>query len=424
MLQNSGGRVALCTRERRAATHFLFLGTMDSDKSLVRSMKRSLKIVGWFLVGLFGLAAFGALLSGRMMGYLGCGLCAAAAMPLLYRWTKRFGTPKNVAGRIIAVLMAIVIIGASTPSKSPTVQATTQPSPAVPQVAQLSSKPVESPRPVPKGWKESPSSSPTPMAEKPWKEYLPQEDQGLRSQLAANAFVEGWLQGQDAWVGYATTEYLLGQGFFVNTVPNHDGQGQEPDITNPRGSCSVLSQTGRIPAVMCGKSATTWQWGIQSDEARRNVMAIMEPEVYEERQSQTPQPDQTEFNAEIFDPPSNCRSDAGKEYSVVTTFPRGVVAVEANSPKTNEGNWYREIHQNCWIHESQLRWLGVAPSPQEDEVYAERPQTVIVQPPAQVVGSTSSSSGRCNSPTDRDIRGNACGGRASSHRSGKRVRRR
>lgn len=207
------------------------------------------------------------------------------------------------------------------------------------------------------------ASPSAPATEKPWKAYLPQEDQGLRSRLVADPFLEGWLRNQDTWVGYATTDYLLGQGFFVNAALNHDGQGQEPNITNPRGSCSTLSQVGQIPAMICGKSAMTWQWGIQAKDAQNKVAALMESEVYEARNpqqtsQQTQQASQqAEFNAEIFEPPTNCRADAGKEFAVVTVFPRGVVLVDADNPKQNEGTWYRETYKNCWVHESQLRWL-------------------------------------------------------------------
>jgi hypothetical protein len=200
----------------------------------------------------------------------------------------------------------------------------------------------------------------------------------------------------------------------VNALLNHDGTGQNPSVPE-RGACSILSQVGRIPAVMCGKASMTWQWGIQSDEARRKIMALVnepEPELRSSEPQQVSEPAQ--FNAEIFDPPTNCRSDAGKEFSVMTVFPGGVVAVDATDFRQNGGNWYREIYRDCWIHESQLRWLDVPPI-SDGQVELNLRQSSIENGYSTGI-TTSNSSSRCNSPEALDRAGKKCGRRATTVR--------
>jgi hypothetical protein len=61
-----------------------------------------------------------------------------------------------------------------------------------------------------------------------------------------------------------------------------------------------------------------------------------------------------EFNAIVFDPPSNCRAMADSASPVVISFKQyGEVAVNARNP---QNGWYFEVLNECWIHESQLKF--------------------------------------------------------------------
>jgi hypothetical protein len=61
-----------------------------------------------------------------------------------------------------------------------------------------------------------------------------------------------------------------------------------------------------------------------------------------------------EFNAIVFDPPSNCRANPGNDGEIVRKFEQyGEVAVNARNP---QNGWYFEVLNTCWIHESQLQF--------------------------------------------------------------------
>ena len=64
------------------------------------------------------------------------------------------------------------------------------------------------------------------------------------------------------------------------------------------------------------------------------------------------------FNAQITDPPSNCRSGPGKDNSVVQELQKGDVLVDQQRSQSDSagGSWYREEYLNCWIHASQLQF--------------------------------------------------------------------
>jgi hypothetical protein len=64
------------------------------------------------------------------------------------------------------------------------------------------------------------------------------------------------------------------------------------------------------------------------------------------------------FNAEIFDSPTNCRSGSGKANSVVKVFSNGPILVDQKNPQadTQGSLWFKELYQNCWVHESQLKF--------------------------------------------------------------------
>jgi hypothetical protein len=64
------------------------------------------------------------------------------------------------------------------------------------------------------------------------------------------------------------------------------------------------------------------------------------------------------FNAEITDPPTNCRSNPGAGNSVQQVLQRGDVLVDVTNPivDTKGNNWYREQYLGCWIHQSQLQF--------------------------------------------------------------------
>jgi hypothetical protein len=64
------------------------------------------------------------------------------------------------------------------------------------------------------------------------------------------------------------------------------------------------------------------------------------------------------FNAEVFDPPSNCRAGANKTSAVKQVLQKGDVLVDRGNPqKDAEGKlWYQEQYLDCWIHQSQIRF--------------------------------------------------------------------
>ena len=64
------------------------------------------------------------------------------------------------------------------------------------------------------------------------------------------------------------------------------------------------------------------------------------------------------FNAEIVDPPTNCRSNPGSGNSVQQVLQRGDILVDRSNPRSGSGGstWYQEKYLGCWIHESQLRF--------------------------------------------------------------------
>jgi hypothetical protein len=280
-----------------------------------------------------------------------------------------------------------------------------------PKVVEAPTSPSVAPSPTP-------SLSAIPVVEKPWRELLPNEDQALRSQLESDEYLAGWFRAQDIWIGYESPEALLEKGFFINAGLNYDGKGKNPPGIEV-GSCSLLRQDGRVPAMICGKSATTWQWGIQTEAARSRVWALFNPPepVRESVVDVADSPANFQW-AKVFDPPSNCRSGAGRDFPVQTTY-TGVsdVQVDVANPQENSGNWYRESRVNCWIHESQIQFEE--PSISKEQVESNFAESNQISTSSSI--SSSSMSGRCDSPNDRDSAGRRCGKRAASgRRSGRR----
>ena len=64
------------------------------------------------------------------------------------------------------------------------------------------------------------------------------------------------------------------------------------------------------------------------------------------------------FNAEIIDPPTNCRSNPGSGNPVQQVLQRGDILVNRSNPRYDTGGstWYQEKYLGCWIHESQIRF--------------------------------------------------------------------
>jgi hypothetical protein len=73
-----------------------------------------------------------------------------------------------------------------------------------------------------------------------------------------------------------------------------------------------------------------------------------------------PAPSVSNFNAEIFDPPSNCRSGPTSSTAVVKSLQRGDVLVDRGNFQLDASgaSWFREINLNCWLHESQIKFKG------------------------------------------------------------------
>ena len=66
----------------------------------------------------------------------------------------------------------------------------------------------------------------------------------------------------------------------------------------------------------------------------------------------------TDFNAEIMDPPSNCRSNPSSNSPIQKVLQLGDILVDrSNVGKDSKGDiWYREQYLGCWIHNSQLQF--------------------------------------------------------------------
>ena len=64
------------------------------------------------------------------------------------------------------------------------------------------------------------------------------------------------------------------------------------------------------------------------------------------------------FNAEIIDPPTNCRANPGSGNSIQKVLQRGDVRVNLVSPRYDDkgGEWYQEQSLGCWIHQSQMKF--------------------------------------------------------------------
>jgi hypothetical protein len=160
----------------------------------MKYIREFFKLWGWvFFIG-FGLMAIVGIFMQPLVA-IGFLIWALIFLPPLHKITAQYGWKLNVWGRLAAFVTAFVLIGATASSKPNTVIANSTPKPS-----QSPTVVVTSP---------SPSAFPSPVAEKPWKTYLPEENKGLREKLETDPFVQGWLQGQDAWIGYATPKYLL-----------------------------------------------------------------------------------------------------------------------------------------------------------------------------------------------------------------------
>jgi hypothetical protein len=99
----------------------------------------------------------------------------------------------------------------------------------------------------------------------------------------------------------------------------------------------------------------------QSNESRaeptESSQASPNPKISQSDGSKA-EPNPSGFNAEIFSPPTNCRSGPGKNNSVIKVFSRGDVLVDQkNSQADAQGStWFKELYANCWVNESQLKF--------------------------------------------------------------------
>jgi Excalibur calcium-binding domain len=131
------------------------------------------------------------------------------------------------------------------------------------------------------------------------------------------------------------------------------------------------------------------------------------------------QPSET-FNAEIFDPPSNCRATPDLNGVVQKVLDKGDVLIDKGSPTANQdGTWYREKYLNCWIHSSQLQHKGepaamlTEPEPSTSEASATEPNSTFIpgtckELKAQGLGPFYKGDPNYTSKRDRDKDGIAC----------------
>jgi hypothetical protein len=95
----------------------------------------------------------------------------------------------------------------------------------------------------------------------------------------------------------------------------------------------------------------------RSSEPTESSKPSPQPKISQSDESKA-EPSPSGFNAEIFSPPTNCRSGPGKDNSVVKVFSRGDVLVDQKGSQTDtQGSaWFKELYANCWVHESQLKF--------------------------------------------------------------------
>jgi Excalibur calcium-binding domain len=136
-----------------------------------------------------------------------------------------------------------------------------------------------------------------------------------------------------------------------------------------------------------------------------------------------PAPATNNFNAEIFDPPSNCRSGPTSRSAVVKSLQRGDVLVDRNNFQLDASgaSWFREMYLNCWLHESQIQFKGTSRSDSTLETVQTIAMTETVVPAssgyvagtckqlkAKGLGRFSPGDANYTSARDRDSDGIAC----------------
>jgi Excalibur calcium-binding domain len=96
-------------------------------------------------------------------------------------------------------------------------------------------------------------------------------------------------------------------------------------------------------------------------------------------------------NAEIVDPPSNCRIAPGTENAVNQILQRGDVTVDREAPRFDgKGDeWYQEKNMGCWLHHSQIRFPDQPMATEQAPISAEPPiEPVQPSSPATTSGRT------------------------------------
>jgi hypothetical protein len=79
----------------------------------------------------------------------------------------------------------------------------------------------------------------------------------------------------------------------------------------------------------------------------------------------------SKFNAEVFDPPSNCRTGPGSGNAVKEVLQRGDILLDQENPQTDQqGNaWYQEKYLGCWLHYTQVQFKsGVSKIDQQEQI--------------------------------------------------------
>jgi hypothetical protein len=139
----------------------------------------------------------------------------------------------------------------------------------------------------------------------------------------------------------------------------------------------ALERSGKEFELVMEKTKGIWKFTKLSDrstkeflsEMRKNAGAVsttspqitptaIDPAPVSIPEPESPQVNSSRFNAEIFDPPSNCRIGPGSDSDVKQVFQKGDVLVDRNNPATDRKGeaWYRESDLGCWLHHSQIRF--------------------------------------------------------------------
>lgn len=126
-------------------------------------------------------------------------------------------------------------------------------------------------------------------------------------------------------------------------------------------STSVETSATTLPEAPAPSPTITQRAVPVPTPVRETATSISPPAANSSSASKSQYVASADFNAEVFDPPSNCRAQP-KNGKVIKVFDRGLIKVDPSRHLPGAESWFFETYQNCWIDQSQFRWLPKLPS--------------------------------------------------------------